>query len=93
MFSNDGYMNMVVADNGQGIEEGRLRILSKQVVPSKSGSGTALFNISERLKGIYNNQAQLKIDSKVIEGTTVKILIPLESKGGDEQDAASLCSG
>ena len=93
VFSNDGYMNMVVADNGQGIEEGRLRILSKQVVPSKSGSGTAIFNISERLKGIYNNQAKFKIDSKVSEGTTVKILIPLESKGGDEQDAASLCSG
>lgn len=91
--SNGNYMRMIVADNGQGIVEERLKNLSRQVVSSAGGNGTAIFNISERLKGIYNNQAHFKIDSKVGEGTTVSILIPLESKGGDEQDAASLCSG
>jgi two-component system sensor histidine kinase LytS len=91
--SNGNYMRMIVADNGQGIVEERLKSLSKQVVPSAGGNGTAIFNISERLKGIYNNQAHFKVDSKVGEGTTVNILIPLESKGGDEQDVTSLCSG
>ena len=93
VYSKDGYMKMIVADNGQGIEEDRLHILSKQIVDSTGGNGMAIFNISERLKGIYNNQAHFKIESKSGEGTTVKILIPLVSKGGDEQDAASLCSG
>ena len=93
VYSKDGYMKMIVADNGQGIEEDRLHILSKQIVHSTGGNGMAIFNISERLKGIYNNQAHFKIESKSGEGTTVKILIPLVSKGGDEQDAASLCSG
>ena len=93
VFLDGGYMTMKVADNGQGIAEERVRLLSKQVVPSNSGSGTAIFNISERLKGIYNNQAHFIIDSTVDVGTTIKIFIPLESKGGDEQDAESLCSG
>ena len=40
-------------------------MLGKQVVNSKKGNGTALYNISERLKGIYSGQASFKINSKV----------------------------
>ena len=60
---------------------------------SKKGSGTALFNISERLKGIYSGQASFTINSQVEIGTTIAISIPLDSKGVFEYDAESLSSG
>ncbi len=63
VFSENNQLQIVVVDNGNGIPEERIKILGKQVVNSKKGNGTAIFNITERLKGIYNGQASLKINS------------------------------
>lgn len=77
IYSEHKQLKIKVADNGKGIPEEKLKILGKNVVESNKGNGTALFNIYERLIGLYNNKAEFKIDSKVDQGTTVTISIPL----------------
>ena len=93
IFSENNQLQIIVADNGKGIPEDQIEVLGKQVVNSKKGNGTAIFNISERLKGIYNGQASLTIKSKVNRGTTITISIPLDSKGVFDQDVEGLYSG
>ncbi|RLL46991.1 sensor histidine kinase [Oceanobacillus piezotolerans] len=83
--SQDNYLQIIVHDNGIGISEDRMKELGKQVVTSTKGNGTAIFNISERLKGIYSGQANLTIKSKADIGTTVHISLPLYHKRGDQQ--------
>ena len=59
----------------------KIKLLGKQMVQSKKGTGTALFNISERLAGIYNGIADFYIHSELGCGTKIIIWIPLQNKG------------
>ncbi|MDQ0271481.1 two-component system sensor histidine kinase LytS [Cytobacillus purgationiresistens] len=93
IFSESKYFHIVVSDNGKGIEKDRMEWLGKKVVPSQKGNGTALFNICERLKGIYSEYAHLTIESKNEGGTEISITIPLNSKGVLDQDVKSVYSG
>ena len=93
ILSEKNQLQIIVADNGKGITDERIEVLGKQIVNSKKGNGTAIFNISERLKGIYNGKACLTIKSQVDHGTTVSISIPLDYKGVFDQNAESLHSG
>jgi two-component system, LytTR family, sensor histidine kinase LytS len=93
IFSENNQLHIIVADNGKGIPEERIELLGKQNVNSKKGNGTAIFNINERLKGIYNGQACLTIKSQMDHGTTVTISIPRDYKGVFDQNAESVHSG
>ncbi|ETI68730.1 sensor histidine kinase [Neobacillus vireti] len=93
IFSKKNLLQIIVADNGKGIPEGQIEVLGNQVVDSKKGNGTAIFNISERLKGIYNGQASLMLKSKVNRGAAITISIPLDSKGVFDQDVEGLYIG
>lgn len=86
-------MHISVEDNGKGIPEEKLKELGKQTVHSKKGTGTALFNINERLIGIYNGIADFHINSEIGIGTKITISIPLSRKGVLEQNVKSLYSG
>ncbi|MFJ8256182.1 LytS/YhcK type 5TM receptor domain-containing protein [Peribacillus asahii] len=90
--SQNKMIHIIVQDNGKGIEEERRRELGHRTVSSKKGTGTALFNIHERLIGIYNGQAQLTIQSELNVGTKIIISIPLHSKGVFEQHVTSIHS-
>ena len=63
-----------VKDNGQGIEEERLEQLGKMVVSSKKGTGTALYNINERLIGLFGKETMLHIESELNEGQRLLLL-------------------
>ncbi|MBU8879650.1 sensor histidine kinase [Bacillus sp. FJAT-29790] len=93
IFSENNQLKIIVADNGKGIPKDRIKVLGNQIVHSEKGNGTALFNISERLKGIYNGLASITIKSQVGIGSTITISIPLDSKGVYERDVKSLYSG
>ncbi|WP_028393851.1 sensor histidine kinase [Bacillus cihuensis] len=92
IFTKNNTMRIVVADNGNGIPAEKIKLLGKQIMQSKKGTGTAIFNISQRLNGIYNGQASLAINSEVNVGTTITISIPLDSKGVFDQNVESLYS-
>lgn len=93
IFSHNNYLHIMVRDNGKGIPVDKVNVLGKRIVTSKKGSGSAIFNINERLKGIYGDQASLEIKSQVNNGTTVTISIPFESKGVLDQDVKNVYSG
>lgn len=70
-----------VEDNGTGIKPEVLAKLGKEVVPSESGSGTALQNLNQRLIEIYDERSQLNFASSEA-GTTVIAYLPLTVKEG-----------
>ena len=79
-----------VKDNGQGIEEERLEQLGKMVVSSKKGTGTALYNINERLIGLFGKETMLHIESEVNEGQ--RLLLLFQKVGEEEQIVKSTSS-
>lgn len=93
IFTENHQLHIIVTDNGKGITEDRMKLLGNQVVESKKGNGTAIYNITERLKGIYSGQASLKINSAENHGTTIIISIPHDSKGVFDPYVESLYSG
>ncbi|WP_445322350.1 LytS/YhcK type 5TM receptor domain-containing protein [Paenibacillus sp. IHBB 10380] len=84
IYAENEFMNIVVEDNGIGIKSERMRVLGGQTVDSKKGTGTAIYNITERLEGIYNGRASLMIQSEVGKGTLITMAIPLDHKGENE---------
>ncbi|MCU5596529.1 two-component system sensor histidine kinase LytS [Bacillus wiedmannii] len=83
VFEKEGMVHFEVKDNGQGIEEKRLEQLGKMVVSSKKGTGTALYNINERLIGLFGKETMLHIESELNEGTEITFVIP--KKAGEEE--------
>ncbi|MBP1995085.1 sensor histidine kinase [Paenibacillus eucommiae] len=79
-YSKAENMYVTVEDNGKGITEDKLGSLGKQTVDSIEGTGTALYNIQERLEGIYRDQASFRIESEPGKGTKVQIIVPLHGK-------------
>ncbi|PFN28163.1 sensor histidine kinase [Bacillus cereus] len=83
VFEKGGMVRFEVKDNGQGIENERLEQLGKTVVPSKKGTGTALYNINERLIGLFGKETMLQIESELNKGTEIIFVIP--KKIGEEE--------
>lgn len=77
-----------VKDNGQGIPPALIKRLGQQSVPSAHGSGTALYNLNQRLVGLYDERSGLNFDSDE-KGTTVSISIPLTRRGGHEDEGTN----
>ncbi|PFZ94751.1 two-component system sensor histidine kinase LytS [Bacillus wiedmannii] len=91
VFEKGGMVHFEVKDNGQGIEEERLEQLGKMVVSSKKGTGTALYNINERLIGLFGKETMLQIESELNEGTEITFVIP-KKIGEEERSVKSISS-
>lgn len=64
-----------VTDNGHGIPESQLGQLGQSVVPSESGTGSALVNLNRRLIGLFGQDAHLYFHSTT-EGTRIDCTLP-----------------
>ena len=75
----DSFVNIAIADDGQGISE----TLLDQVLVSGygKGAGVGLSNVNERLKNIYGPKHWLRIESTEGHGTTVRLRIPAQARG------------
>lgn len=60
-----------VSDNGTGIAPDRIEQLLHNRVDSEEGTGFGLYNVHQRLIGLFGQDAGLHIDSNVNEGTNV----------------------
>lgn len=67
---------VLVADNGQGMNEERIDQLGKQIISSEKGSGIALYNVNRRLVMMFGEKASLQIESEPENGTRISFLIP-----------------
>ena len=77
-----------VTDNGPGMTEERLREIRNELDNStwdeSHNIGIGLKNLNSRLKLMYDNQASMQIESGSNQGTEIKIILPLNSKGDME---------
>ena len=73
-------VEFIITDNGHGIPEARLKLLTHQEVPSANGTGIAVYNVSRRLMMVYGDSARIHIQSKVMQGTCIQFKI---RTGGD----------
>ncbi|WP_026570619.1 sensor histidine kinase [Sediminibacillus terrae] len=71
----DNNLQIMIEDNGPGIEESKLDGIYKGEIRSKS-SGIGLKNINERIKLMFGEDYGIAIESQMNQGTKVKILIP-----------------
>lgn len=71
-----------IIDNGVGMDERQVNELEngKSSRKSEHFTGIGINNIRDRLKLIYENQYELKIKSSLGEGTTVKVVLPIQHK-------------
>lgn len=67
-----------VRDKGCGISPERLVLLTKQVVKSDYGNGTALYYLQQSLLLAFHGQAKVTIESTVNQGTVVTLRFPKE---------------
>jgi two-component system sensor histidine kinase LytS len=86
-------MLLITEDNGCGIPADLLGSLGGQIVKSKKGTGTALYNIRKRFEEIYGGEASLRIESEKHAGTKVMITVPISCHYRGEQDAESVYRG
>ncbi|KYD01773.1 sensor histidine kinase [Bacillus atrophaeus] len=85
VLSAESSVYMKVKDNGRGIAEEILTQLGNKPLPSKEGTGTALYNLNQRLVGLFGQQAALQITSGIDNGTEVLFQVPLKQmKEGEE---------
>ncbi|MCY8547766.1 sensor histidine kinase, partial [Bacillus vallismortis] len=61
--------------------------LGKMPFPSKEGTGTALYNLNQRLTGLFGQQAVLNIKSEVQKGTEVSFQVPMQQMKEGEKHA------
>lgn len=68
---------LIVMDNGKGMNESRLKVIRKELMATSIQSKRlGLRNINNRIQLTFGKEYGLSIDSKVNEGTQVKIEIP-----------------
>ncbi|MDF2877988.1 MAG: multi-sensor signal transduction histidine kinase [Clostridia bacterium] len=73
-----------ITDDGAGIAEDKLREIQRMLdnesistVTSEEGSGYGIYNVHTRIRMTYGNEYGVYYFSKIGEGTTVEIVLPL----------------
>lgn len=74
---NDDEVEIVIKDNGIGIENERLTEILQE--GTGEGMGIGLANVNSRLEKIYNSSYGLQIESRLRKGTEIYITIPKQS--------------
>ncbi|MDD9268362.1 sensor histidine kinase [Paenibacillus sp. GCM10023248] len=84
----ENFLSIVMEDNGCGMDESTIRTLmdSGDREHAAAGSGIGIRNVIDRLQLYYGDPARCEIESKVGEGTRIRLMVPVnaaESKDGE----------
>ena len=87
----DGYLNIVVADNGQGMDKDQLRKVLSNMRSKEEGAGSniGIRNVYRRLELYYEDKVNFNIVSSLGEGTEVSFKIPLSLLEWQEVEGGS----
>lgn len=80
MICNDD-LQIIVEDNGIGIEESRLDLLIFNLKNRVESNHYGLYNVNERLLMTYGTKCTIQIISEVNVGTKIIIRIPIQKEG------------
>ncbi|MGN1089655.1 MAG: sensor histidine kinase [Huintestinicola sp.] len=72
------YVMIDVSDNGQGMDENKLRELEEklEISDTSSGKSIGLTNVHKRIKMYHGEQYGLSVKSRPGEGTTISVKLP-----------------
>ncbi|KOS63917.1 sensor histidine kinase [Lysinibacillus sp. FJAT-14222] len=70
---------LLTEDNGCGMRKEQVKQLGKTIMQSEQGTGTALWNIYQRIHEIYGTEADFHISSTLDVGTKIMIQLPLKA--------------
>ncbi len=74
-------IELAVIDTGRGMDQACIdNIMSDEVSVRTKGTGTGILNCRKRLYYLYDGRAEIRIKSKLNEGTEIMILIPREKE-------------
>lgn len=72
----EGFVNVVITDNGSGFNENKLLKLNANPEALSSEGHVGIANVIERMKMIYGQECAMIFDNK--EGASIEIIIPLK---------------
>ncbi|TDG00264.1 cache domain-containing sensor histidine kinase [Paenibacillus piri] len=73
-----GFLLIEVIDNGHGMSADAINQLTSHLESSKDNStGIGIHNVSERIKLYYGDPHNLRFESSLNEGTTVRLTLPV----------------
>ena len=75
-YKDNDKMVLITEDDGKGMSEDTLYMIGQKNITSSTGTGTALWNIQERVKKIYGDKGRFTIESEWNRGTKVMITLP-----------------
>ena len=84
VLNKDDALRISVEDNGRGISPELLEKLGKVPVHSKEGNGIGVYNVNQRLIGLFGEESQLFIENKSDSGCKFTFNIPRISTEREE---------
>ncbi|GIO36741.1 histidine kinase [Paenibacillus antibioticophila] len=85
-FREGELLNIMISDNGVGMDEERLARLKAGKLHSEGGSGVGVNNVQERIALYYGKPYGLHYESEPEEGTSVTITLPLTVQGTNSRE-------
>lgn len=79
IYESGKFLVISIIDNGRGIEKDKLELINagkEEEYTRNTLSGIGISNIKQRLTHYYGNNYSISINSKINEGTEVKISLP-----------------
>ncbi len=76
-YKENNRLVFTVSDNGVGLSEENIKMLESFKKPTLGTSGIGIYNVRQRIKLFFGEEFDVKYTSKLNEGTTVKIILPL----------------
>ncbi|RXZ82925.1 sensor histidine kinase [Paenibacillaceae bacterium] len=77
---DEGFLHIVIEDNGVGMDEDKVRAGMKLAVQPDSKKGFALYNISNRLNLYYGDKARMEFHSREAGGVRTDLWIPIRGE-------------
>jgi two-component system, sensor histidine kinase YesM len=84
IYRNDQKLLIKISDNGIGMNEDDLNVLREKIWNSgaaQAKAGIGLTNVHQRIELFYGPAYGLTVDSRINEGTTVILTLPVDGKG------------
>lgn len=78
--AEEGLLKICIADNGVGMEADELneRLRRNDLSYIEEGNSIGLYNINARLKMLYGERYGLSVESRLGEGTSIRMILPRE---------------